>query len=322
MTKKWKTVLGFLVIALLLVIPVACSKKEAKHAQKIYVAWSDSMDSYSFKSTLKTIEETGAEPVVLSQAKSADLEYDKEGNLINAKDEHGILTSDKAKMVKTNTWKNSNVSEIMEGVDCVIFPGGKDISPTLYYNEQGWHGIEGDTDYSAERDVSDYILLSYCLEKNIPVLGICRGMQMLCVVSGADMIQDIPQWLEGQGIEAEPIHRDPNKETFMAHRVSVLSHDSLLFKITGKDTITGVPSWHHQAVGSVTGTKLVVTAQTETGGKNIIEAVEIPDKKFCIGVQYHPEVAVKKHADKEKDAGMFMEYDDAIILFKALLKAV
>ncbi len=74
MTKKWKAAFRVLVIALLLVIPVACSKKEAKHAQKIYVAWSDSMDSYSFKSTLKTIEETGAEPVVLSQAKSAHQE--------------------------------------------------------------------------------------------------------------------------------------------------------------------------------------------------------------------------------------------------------
>lgn len=47
-----------------------------------------------------------------------------------------ILTSESAKKVKVNTWQNSNVPEIMEGVDCVVFPGGKDISPTLFYDEQ------------------------------------------------------------------------------------------------------------------------------------------------------------------------------------------
>ncbi|MBQ1890499.1 MAG: gamma-glutamyl-gamma-aminobutyrate hydrolase family protein, partial [Selenomonas sp.] len=53
--------------------------------------------------------------------------------------------------------------------------------------------------YSAERDVSDYLLMSYCLEKDVPVLAICRGMQMLSVVSGADIIQDIPTYMSGLG---------------------------------------------------------------------------------------------------------------------------
>ncbi len=295
--------------------------KDTESSPVIYVAWSNNQESYSFTSTLRTIEAAGAKPVVLDQALSADLRYDKAGNLVDAEDEHGILTSENAKKVKINTWQNSNVPEIMQNVDCIVFTGGVDICPTLYYNEQGWHGIENDTDFSAERDVSDYILLSYCLEHDIPVLAICRGMQMLSVVSGADMIQDIPQWYEEREIESALIHRDPKKEVFKSHSAAVLSEDSLLCGITGTNLLFGVPSWHHQAVENVDNTRLTITAQTETDGIQIIEAVERPDKTFCVGVQFHPEVAVRKHLDNEDDAGLFMDYDTAISFFYALSDA-
>jgi putative glutamine amidotransferase len=257
----------------------------------------------------------------LDQALSADLSYDKDGKLIDAVDEHGILTPENAKKVKRNTWQNSNVEELMDGVDCIVFPGGSDICPTLYYNEQEWHGIEEDTDHCAERDVSDYILLSYCLEQDIPMLAICRGMQMLSVVSGADMIQDISQWISKDGIEYHNLHRDPEKKDLVPHQVTLTSTDSLIYRIVGTDSINAVPSWHHQAAENVDNTRLVVTALTETDGKQIIEAVERPDKTFCIGVQFHPEVAVRKHLDKEENEGDFMEYDDAMAFFNALLSA-
>ena len=317
--KRARFLLVFIIV--LMASLTACSPKDAKSSPVIYLAWSNNQESYSFVSTLRTVEAVGAEPVVLDQALSADLNYDKDGNLIGAEDAHGILTSENAKKVKINTWQNSNVPEIMKDVDCIIFPGGADICPTLYYNEQEWHGIEEDTSYSAERDVSDYILLSYCLEQDIPVFAICRGMQMLSVVSGADMIQDIPTWFEAQGIEYAPVHRDPKKEAFLPHAAKVLSKDSLLYKITGVNSIDGVPSWHHQFVESVENTRLVVTAQTETNGRQLIEAVERPDKTFCIGVQFHPEVAVRKYLDKEADAASFMEYDTALSFFHALLDA-
>jgi putative glutamine amidotransferase len=316
-----KSRISFVFIILLVALLSGCSAKDKKSSPVIYVAWSNNQESYTFISTLRTIEAAGAEPVVLDQALSADLSYDKTGNLIDAEDEHGILTPENAKKVKMNSWQNSNVSEIMKDVDCVIFPGGSDICPTLYYDEQQWHGIEDDTDYSAERDVSDYILLSYCLEQDIPVLGICRGMQMLSVVSGADMIQDIPQWYEELGIEYTYDHRDLNKTEFMPHPVEVMSENSLLYKITGTNHLDGVPSWHHQALENVDNTRLVITAQAETDSRQIIEAVERPDKTFCIGVQFHPEVAVRKHLEKEDDAGLFLDYDTAMTFFHALLDA-
>lgn len=321
MTKRRIVVLLLIIVSIMALVP-ACAGKDAKSEQIVYIAWSNRQDSYSFISTLRTVEAAGAKPVVLEQALSDDLHYDKKGELTDAdEDEHGILTPQAAKRVKVNTWQNSNVETIMKGVDCVIFPGGSDICPSLYYHEQRWHGITDDTDYSSERDVSDYILLSYCLEHDIPVLAICRGMQMLSVVSGADMIQDLGQWYKGQGIEYSNDHRDPKKESFVPHSVSVISTDSHLYRSTGRKTISKVPSWHHQAVENIDNTRLVKTAQTETDNKLIIEGVERPDKKFCVGVQFHPEVAVRKYVEKEKDAGSFMDYDTALALFKALIEA-
>lgn len=321
MTKKRTGILLLLIVSIVALMS-ACAEKDAKSEQNVYIAWSNNQESYSFISTLRTVEAAGAKPVVLEQAISDDLHYDEKCELTDTdEDKHGILTPQAAKKVKINTWQNSNVEKIMKGVDCVIFPGGSDICPTLYYNEQKWHGIKEDTDYSSERDVSDYILLSYCLEKDIPILAICRGMQMMSIVSGADIIQDIGQWYEEQGIKYSNDHRDVKKENFVAHSVSVTSEESHLRKITGKETIDKVPSWHHQAVGNIDNTRLVKTAQAETDNKLIIEGVERPDKTFCVGVQFHPEVAVRKYVEKEKDADSFMDRDTALSLFKALIDA-
>lgn len=321
-SKKSKIVKSITLLFCIIVFNLiyACSNKEFKSTQNIYVAWSNAKDSYSFISTIKTIEAVGAKPVVLEQVKSADLKYDENYKIIDATDENGILTKDAAKQIKINTWQNSNVKDVMKGVDCIVFPGGVDICPTLYYDEEEWHGIIDDGDYSAERDVSDYLLLSYCLENDIPMLCICRGMQMLSVVSGADMIQDIATWYTQQGLHYKLLHRDIDKKDFMPHSVTVSSKESLLYQIYGEDIIDKVPSWHHQAVKSVDNTRLAVTAYTDTDGYKIIEGVERPEKRFCIGVQFHPEVAARKILDKEQDAEKYMEYDKALILFKALLK--
>ena len=286
----------------------------------IAVAWHNNQESYSFVSTLKAIEAAGAEPVVLDMVKSTDLEYDKSGLLTGSKDKHGILRSSAAKQVKLNRWQHSNAEKVFSDYDCIVFPGGSDISPTLYYKEQDWHGIKGDTDYSAERDVSDYLLMTYCLDKDIPMFCICRGMQMLSVVSGGDIVQDIGQYFKKKGVKYHDMHRDPEKKDLVPHPVAVKSHRSALYEMTGKDIIKGVPSWHHQMVKSVKNTALRVTAYTVTDGVKIIEGVERRDKDFAVGVQFHPEVAVRKVVDKEKNAGDFMDYETALSFFKRLIE--
>ena len=305
-------------IATSIVTTFATSCKETSPKKNIYIAWSNKQDSYSFVSTLKTIEAIGCKPIVLDMVRSTDLSYKENNTLINAVDEHGILLSDLAKKVKSNLWAHSNVEDIAKDIDCIIFPGGSDICPTLWKNEGEWHGIESDTDYSAERDVSDYLLMSYCLEKDIPMFAICRGMQMLSVVSGADMINDIPSYFASLGKDDEQIHRDKNKKVFASHDVKITDKTSLIYEITNSTTLEKVPSWHHQGVLSVDGTKITVTAETVTDGISIIEGVERKDLSFCFGVQFHPEVAVRKIIDKEEDANNYMNMKSASSFFKAL----
>ena len=284
------------------------------------IAWNNVPDAPSYVGAIVAARETGANVIFLDMVKSADLAYDEAGLLCWGKTESGILSSEAAKLVKKNTWHNSNVEEVMEGIDCVILPGGCDVSPTLFKKEQPWHGIEGDLEVSAERDVSDYLLLSYCLDRDIPVYCICRGMQLLAIVSGGEIIQDMGTYYEELGIEYKDTHRDPEKKLFIPHDVAVLDRDSLLYKITKKDLLEGCPSWHHQMVGDISDTGLTVTATKETEGITVIEAVERKDKTFCIGVQFHPEMAVHDHVKGIKRADELMDYETAMSVFNALVE--
>lgn len=312
---KFKKKCFLLINIMMTSLTASCNQQTTK--KNIYIAWSNKQDSYSFLSTIKTIESIGCNPVILNMVKSSDLSY-KDNNLIDAVDEHGILLSDLAKKVKTNIWNHSNVEEVAKDINCIIFPGGSDICPTLWKDEGEWHGIESDTDYSAERDVSDYLLMSYCLEKDIPMFAICRGMQMLSVVSGATMINDIPTYFKSLDKDDKNTHRDNEKKVFATHDVKIIDDTSLLYKITKSDTLKKVPSWHHQGVLSVDNTNLVVSAETITDGVRIIEGVERKDLSFCFGVQFHPEVAVRKYVDKEEDASNYMDLEMASSFFKEL----
>ena len=129
---------------------------------------------------------------MLDQVTSPDLSYDDGGRLTAGVDALGALDGTAAKYVRTNTWHGSNAGEAVGAVNIVLFTGGEDISSTLFYAPEPWHGIVEEIDYNAERDVSDYLTMTYCLDNDIPVMGFCRGMQMHSVVSGAEVIQDVP----------------------------------------------------------------------------------------------------------------------------------
>ena len=315
----------FVVISTILLLS-SCGRQEPEKQVRIGIAWRGDSTAVTYTSTLLSVREAGAIPVPLPLVKSPYMEYDGDRLKEQYLDSHGILLQEYADAVKSNPLQGQNLSDILNGLDAVIFTGGSDISPTLYKIPEPWHGIESEGLYDGRRDVSDYILMSWCLEREetLPVLCICRGMQMLGVVSGASMIQDLRTFFDELGLAYHDDHRveptDEHGRNFASHSVHITDATSLIRQIAGTDSIARVPSWHHQAIRSVERTALKVTAVTPTNGVNIIETVERTDKPFFVGVQFHPEVAVSKHVNKDPDASRFMSYDEAMRYFRALVK--
>ena len=134
------------------------------------------------------------------------------------------------------------------------------------------------------------------------------------------MVQDIPKYFSQIGVEYHYAHRDPERKSFTAHSVTV-SEDSLFYKVVEKTRIENVPSWHHQAVLSVKGTPLSVVGTYDTDGVEMIEAVEDQKLTFCLGIQFHPEVAVAKVLSKSEDAGKYTDSDTSLTFFKAIIEA-
>ena len=138
------------------------------------------------------------------------------------------------------------------------------------------------------------------------------------------MIQDIPALLDSLGKTYNYLHRPPhsdNPRTHVPHNVTVTSRDSHLWHAVGVDTIRNAPSWHHQAIRSVSQTPLRVTGTTTDNGVTIIEAVERTDKRWVLGVQFHPETAVKKHLTGAPDANRYMSLEEGLAYFRALIRA-
>lgn len=285
----------------------------------IGIAWRAELDGGSYINTCKAFENAGIKIVLLDKVVSNEILYDADGLVSKScTTEVGFLKDKFAKKIKKNHFKNSNVADVVKNVDAVVFTGGEDISPTLMKKPADWHKIKEEISYNATRDVSDYILMSYCLEQDIPLIGICRGMQLLGVVSGGTVIQDIPTYFKNRGLNYHYEHRNQTDSyiDYAAHDVKIIDKNSLTYKIYGTDKIQGVPSWHHQAIESVKGTNLVVTAVTPIEGIEMIEAFERSDKSFAIGIQFHPEMAVVRHLENKSNTDKFMDYDSAMKIFR------
>lgn len=292
----------------------------AEDVVRVGLAWQPNEKAY--ERVVWSVELAGGEAVILPQMRPVDFDYDDTALQSKYLDSDGVLLQQYADMVKRNTYRGTAIDSLMKGIDAVVFLGGNDISSTLFRKPQPWHGIAGD-DCNATRDVSEYLTMAYCLDHDIPVLCLCRGMQMLGVVSGATMIQDLGTFYASQGVEYDNLHRslrDANgKRHYTPHNVQVTDRSSLLHAIVLSDEIKNVPSWHHQVVGNVDGTELKVTAITTSQGQDIIEAIERKDKSFALGVQFHPEEAVRKHLAGDPDANDFMQLYEGVSYFKALI---
>lgn len=166
---------------------------------------------------------------------------------------------------------------LAERIDGLLIPGGADLLPTAPYPED----VRFDAT-APEQLAFDRALLARALERRIPFLGICYGMQILALHHGGTLLYHIPHDAPEAGE-----HRLPDGDG--QHRIRV-EPGTLLEAVLGR-TVQPVNSAHHQAVATA-GAGLRVCARAEDG---VIEAIEAARERFCLGVQWHPERLAETH---------------------------
>ena len=178
--------------------------------------------------------------------------------------------------------EETELRAIFEHLDGLILSGGGDVKPALFGEEDS--GLLWSVD--EQRDRTELALARWALAEGLPLLAICRGIQVLNVAAGGTLIQDIPTQLP-HPLSHSTIAGRP-MDTVL-HTVQVAA-GSRLAELVGAGEL-GVNSAHHQAA-RVVGTGLVVTARAPDG---VIEGLEAPGHPFCVGVQWHPEAMVASH---------------------------
>lgn len=163
------------------------------------------------------------------------------------------------------------LDETLDALDGVIFSGGGDLDPDLYGADPH---PETDEPLRA-RDAAELRMLEAALARDMPVLAICRGSQVFNVARGGDLVQHLPEQVGHDRHRHEP-------GAFSDHEVTVAA-DSRLGTLLGDRA--PVKSHHHQAYGRI-GEGLSEVAWAEDG---VVEALEDPDKRFALGVLWHPE---------------------------------
>jgi len=184
------------------------------------------------------------------------------------------------------------LDQCLDMCDGLLFTGGHDVSPTIY----------GETPKSTcgvaceDRDKMEYYLLHQAVEKDIPVFGICRGIQFINAALGGTLYQDLPTE-HASNIE----HHMTFPYDKPQHVVEVLDN-TYIAEVIGKG-YHNVNSYHHQAVKDVA-PGLVVGAVSEDG---LVEEVEMPGKRFLMGVQWHPEFSYLVDENAQKLVQAFVD---------------
>lgn len=274
--KKTKLLISALILTLIFTtgIMTGCGSSDAEQDSDkpvIGVTWMEDIESGEYSEDLQAyinaVENAGAEAVALPLYKD---------------DEEAVAA--------------------LEELDGIVFTGGEDIDPA-YYGEEVLPECE---EINKDRDVSDVALMKAAIEADVPVLGTCRGMQLLNVVQGGTLYQDLPTQL---GTEVG--HREDAQEEFVWHDVTI-EEDSILYEAMGETTLN-FNSWHHQGIKDL-GEGLEVKATSADG---LVECVELTDNTFVLGVQCHPEWHVDEYYGDEEYIAIFEALVDAAAAYSA-----
>jgi gamma-glutamyl-gamma-aminobutyrate hydrolase PuuD len=216
---------------------------------------------------------------ILSCSKPKDESLRIAVSKLSANYENWLLQSDST-LVISNLYGKSVDSAVLllESHHGLLLTGGEDVFPD-------WYGMIHDTarcgEFDRYRDTLEIMLIRKAMEMNIPILGICRGHQILNVTFGGTLIIDIPE-----DIGTEVIHRCP-EDPFGCHHEVMAINETLLQEITGLTAGT-VNTNHHQAVKDLA-PGLRISAVSFEGLVEAIEWEEYQNRPFLLGVQWHPE---------------------------------
>lgn len=183
------------------------------------------------------------------------------------------------------TADRERINALLNRVDGLLLTGGEDVDPREYgERKQPCCG-----DCSASRDAMEFPLCREALARRIPLLAICRGMQVLCCALGGSLYQDL-----AEQFGTELLHPRSDVPGDPVHPVDVRP-GTLLSSIVGAGSLP-VNSRHHQGI-KVSGKGLRVCAVAPDG---LIEGVELPDHPFALGVQWHPESLSDRYPDHQR----------------------
>lgn len=189
------------------------------------------------------------------------------------------------------TNEESLLTQCIDICDGILLTGGQDISPEIYGKEVSPYCGE----ICKKRDIMDQYLLISAIGRDMPVLGVCRGLQLLNAVLGGTLYQDLPTEYNS---DVNHVMKPPYNRN--AHKVTILKNTPLA-EITGEEEI-GVNSYHHQAIKDLASC-LQPMAISEDG---LREAVYMPGKRFILGVQWHPEYSYQTDECQKKIALAFV----------------
>ncbi len=168
-----------------------------------------------------------------------------------------------------------DAAPLLDRLDGLLLTGGVDVAPELF--DQPPHPRLRRVD--RRRDDFEIALIRETLERDLPIFAICRGIQVLNVAGGGTLIQDLPSEIAGG-----ERHDCPEPRSRRVHRVDI-DPDTRLHGILGEARIS-VNSFHHQAVDRL-GSGFAASARCDEDG--VIEGIEMPERRFVVGVQWHPE---------------------------------
>ena len=205
---------------------------------------------------------------------------------------NAIIRAGAAPVLLPMTDDESVQAALVARLDGLLLSGGPDVDPVLYGEEK----LPCCGEILAVRDAMELSLFRKALKAGLPVLGICRGLQVMNVALGGTLYQDIATQLPGA--IKHPCYDTPRDKV---HEVTV-TESSRLHRVSGT-THFSVNSRHHQGVKKL-GNGLVATAYSEDG---LIEAFECPAEKFVMAVQWHPESLSDRYPEAQAIFNAFAE---------------